>query len=52
MRRSRNSERDFRNFLKIGSLDVRGYIGVSSYKSDERATSNTDTRYSPSSEVR
>lgn len=29
--RDRNSERDLRNFLKAGSLDVNGYTGVSSY---------------------
>lgn len=30
MRRSRNSDRDLRNLLNMGSLDVSGYMGESS----------------------
>ena len=33
MRRSINSERDLRNFLNTGSLDVSGYTGELSYVS-------------------
>ena len=31
IKRSINSERDLRNFLNTGSLDVKGYIGELSY---------------------